>query len=1103
MHEVGKGHRNLDFDLRWAPMTGDSSVSDQDSGASERPSDALLDRILRGEGSSSASESALGLTAEESEAAAALARAMGLAPPLGESNTLATEPDLPLSHVGEFRLLAKIGEGSLGMVFRAEQPSVGRQVAVKLLRPGLLLSKEADLRLAREAHALAKLRHPNIVTVITSGQDQGIRYLAMEYVEGEGLDHLIDRARRGEAKLAVPQVLTWMAELAQALEAAHSVGILHRDVKPANIRIHARGHAVLLDFGLAQDRPDSSLTATGAFRGSPRYASPEQVSEEGAPLDGRTDVYSLGVVLYEALTLTPPFDGRTTEALFARILAGDPPSPRKLIPDLSRELEVVTLKALERRREQRYATAADLARDLQALLALREIQARPPGPMRRLRAWTRKHRVLAAGVAAIGLALSVLAGTLIARKALDRRAFVREMAAATSAGERGEFEIALSACDRALGLDPKESSALILRSSLVQRRDHHRASTLLREARELLASATRSRSTGEAKTRELGRLQRAMSGRTLTIAEGAILARGGGRIREDRMRVEADLHAAQNRALDARSIASDPDEVSALLAAIAMERWREAEARGDTEAQRLFEAQVREHDRPGTHEAELRGWGSLSLEVVPNDATVHLFRYESQADVVPDGELRLVPVPVGDAPSPIPAGSWCLQPNESREGWTQDDLVIALDGRTIGPGLWVSSDRGDVQRGDFLICVDGTEVHLLRDLAFLVRVPENPSVPRRFRFDRAGTPFTIEAATLTELGVQLGPAWEYASRHGGTATVWAGSRQETRTIPEGLTFRGTAAPLFLIEKNALSGKDLVARQLLPGSYLAHVAAPGMEPQRIPFRVLRQSSVVLRAELRAVGSTPFGFSYIPAGPAILGRSYAQGEGSVAEAVHSLPGFSIMQREVTTGAWLEFVNDPKVAPEHRAAPVGLLPSRTRDHSVWRLLTRDETGRWSAPPQILGIPAGGVSFVQAAAFADWKSAKSRADSNPITYTIPTDLEWEKAARGADGRPYPYGHTFHPQWQKTGRATLQMSFDMGHRFPIDESPYGVLDSLGGVCEWCDVSDATKGERKDRSLRGSSWAVADDRALFNEWVMPPESALAEAGFRLVIRDPQ
>jgi serine/threonine protein kinase len=350
-------------------------------------------------------------------------------------------PDV--GELGDFRLLREVGRGGMGVVYEAEQISLRRRVALKVLPFAAAVDPRQLQRFKNEALAAAHLRHENIVPVYMVGCERGVHYYAMQFVEGRSLAHLIadlrlqtaecpgrsavrnpESATASTSPTAVPSAerspgsrgyYDWVAGLgrqaALALEHAHSVGVVHRDVKPANLLLDARGQLWVADFGLARVAGDAGLSVTGELLGTPRYASPEQVLARRGVVDQRSDVYSLGATLYELLTLRPLFEGGDRNELLRQIADEEPRPPRWAHPSVPRELETVVLKALRKEPSERYPTARELADDLQRFLDNRPVRARRPTPAERLRTLVRRHpSPVAAGLVLLAL---LFAGSLL------------------------------------------------------------------------------------------------------------------------------------------------------------------------------------------------------------------------------------------------------------------------------------------------------------------------------------------------------------------------------------------------------------------------------------------------------------------------------------------------------------------------------------------------------------------------------------------------------------------------------------------------------------------------------------------------------------------
>ncbi|MCM3905857.1 MAG: protein kinase [Pyrinomonadaceae bacterium] len=282
------------------------------------------------------------------------------------------EPQRMLLH---YRLQSKIDSGGMGEVYKAEDTKLGRTVAIKLLLAGDNQKPTARRRFLQEAQSASALNHPNIVTIHAIEEADGLDFIVMEYVEGQDLKSLID----GDGALPLPRLLDIGIQTAEALSAAHEINVIHRDIKPANILVTPRGSAKVLDFGLAKvirtvaqgvdaEAPTlTNLTDEGTVLGTAAYMSPEQT--RGQVLDGRSDIFSLGCVLYEAATRSLPFAGPSMLAIMHAIVTADPPPPSRVRPEVPREFDLILERALAKDKERRYSSAADMAQALRSLRA--------------------------------------------------------------------------------------------------------------------------------------------------------------------------------------------------------------------------------------------------------------------------------------------------------------------------------------------------------------------------------------------------------------------------------------------------------------------------------------------------------------------------------------------------------------------------------------------------------------------------------------------------------------------------------------------------------------------------------------------------------------
>ena len=362
-----------------------------------------------------------------------------------------------------YEIVEELGRGGMGVVYRARQTALKRDVALKMILAGAFAGQSELRRFANEAEAIARLDHPNIVQVYEIGEADGRPFIALEFLEGGSL------AGKLAGKPQPPrQAAEMIATLADAVEFAHQRGIIHRDLKPANVMFDRHGTMKITDFGLAKQlEGESAGTRTGDVMGTPAYMAPEQAGGATKQLGPPCDVYALGVILYEMLTGRPPFHGEESVDTLLAVLSEEPLPPRRLTAHIPRDLETICLKCLEKSPARRFASAGELAADLRRFLNYEPIAARPPGAIERTAKWVRRHPVRAVAAAASVLLLAASSAGF----AYHARTLSRQLSETEHQRQRAEadLDLALDTVDKLVERLTGENLASLPKSDPIRR----------------------------------------------------------------------------------------------------------------------------------------------------------------------------------------------------------------------------------------------------------------------------------------------------------------------------------------------------------------------------------------------------------------------------------------------------------------------------------------------------------------------------------------------------------------------------------------------------------------------------------------------------------
>lgn len=1048
-----------------------------------------------------------------------------------------------------FTIERELGRGAMGVVYLAHEIALGRDVALKVLRHGYGGDEDARLRFAREVRATARLKHPNIVPILSTGESDGRLWFAMQFVPGETLEDILEHTRHG--RIGTARAVRVARELALALHAAHQSGVTHRDVKPGNVmllqaeapesendtpsrrmrrswirrRPEGGGHPLvdrplLADFGLAADRTATKLSESGMLIGTPGYMAPEQYRGEADGVGPHSDQWALGVLLYECLTGTMPFPTGDLPTLARMIGNEEPIAPSRLDTRVDRDLETICLKCLEKNPKDRYADCRRLAADLSHWLREEPISARPPGAWRRFSGWARRHPARTTALAAL---VVVGLGALGAWWGVRANRQDRVQTLSGEAGEymaRAQYEQAERVFDEWITVDPADPRPRDLRETARALRGMEGARRALAEAEAGmgLLTADRERLAVLVAQAKLGKAVEGGKGLGTENARGSEpwwmrqasyearreMEKLRAAIAERAATVGRDLSLARSQAAHhLEKSGADGARVHAQIVGRSgrwhLAEWRHAIENRDARGAAMHRAAARTL-LAGDEAVEVELRGERLVRILPADppGDAWLFRYEREGDVLARGGPRLLPLP--------------FHPTRERTSIAAA-YEASLAARLEGEGR--------------------------RRVA-----PDVPALTRPLRSDEQ------------RLGTLDGPM--------------------LRTRYQRL-LADSAYPLVTSASNALGRIDTpLELALRPGRYLVLVRRAERPDLRVSFEVQRgPGPPVAMGEDMELLQVPEGFCLIPGGEVLLGSEDDDAPGALPRQRVPVRAFLAARYEVTYGDWWEFLNDPRTlsitellrnppppqageappAPElrfvprseggGRSAPDAALPEGPPTSRYWQPMDGPEhpathvclydLAGYLTPPEGEDEPhdyqyeeladALRESRTVGWGYLRWRTerslarARAAAAGGPVQrdvavirgpggkpiycalrFTLPTQPEWERMARGGDRRVFAYGDErewLHFKGEKS-RPHNAAPEPVG-LFPDDESVYGVRDLTGSVAEWTADWD---GEGRVFWVKGGAWSSQEpeqDRIAARR-ALAPTAITSIVGIRLIVR---
>jgi len=955
------------------------------------------------------------------------------------------EPGEKVKRFGDFRVIGELGRGAMGVVYEAVQEPLGRHVALKVMLPSFTSSPEAVERFLRESKSTAKLKHENIVPVYGMGEQEGTYYYAMGFIEGDSLkDALKDDVMPHKERAAI------LRDSCRALDYAHDQGIVHRDIKPANIMIDKDKKVLITDFGIAKSEEQSTLTASGQVLGTPMYMSPEQAEGGSSQVDRRSDIYSLGATLYEAITLARPYHGEDVRSIIRNVIETEPMPPRKIDPKIPKDLETICLKAMEKAPTKRYETAGDMAEDLDRYIQGEPIKAKPIGFVKRLGRKARKNK-LATVMILLVLALVTGGGAFLGYTWYDRQQQIEQgLSDAKAVFAEGEedpdkYLEAKDAYAKVLAIDAGNTAAKegIEKCNLMIK-DLERKKTEAK-VRKALAEAA------EAFKAEKYKGARDLYGGVLTLDADNAAAKEG--IEKCDLKIAQLEEARRRQEMEAR-IQAKLDEASAAYKA---EKFDQARGlyqgvltldAGNTAAKEGIEkcdlkiAQLEEARRRREMKAKIQAKLDEASTAFKDE------NYEKARKIY--GQILLIDETNDAARLGIENCDQAIrklkEEKEKYERMQRGKALTAEGEKTLKEG------RERVAKAEATFAdADPAETRARVDEALSIletasgkftealKLYPGYAAARRGRVD--ANLARARASILAEdyakalgflLAAREAGADEFASDRWKQLhrTVLGTGTLTLATDPMGAAIRLETVvedPASREKPETLGVSPLSGVDIAMGNYVLHVEKEGFEPVVYPLMVERNEAVEVSVRLLEASDVPEGMVYVPGGPFRKGDRYSGFEKAAVE------GFLIDRTEVSHEAYHEFI----LSIEDRAEQMKRLP-RTTERGPVQVFWKPESFEKFQRAFGRNLPVWGITREDAMAYAAWKGKR-----------LPTAEEWQKAARGVDGRLWPWGNTFEPDRCNFFGRRQTIAIEPVNAYEQWTSPYGLLNMAGNVAEW------------------------------------------------------